>query len=162
MVDILHSPYMDLRDKIIDQEDFVKKQGDILRFIDYYCREPLQDVERIEDQYWYYCKETNTKLLPIVCGILAKAFFENNYGEKLKELCNYGKMSDDGNSIVDPHSGYELRKIDFVSEEGYTEEGFKIVSNSILQQDLSTRLTNIFGEATAPIFENEQTEQIYN
>ena len=161
-LDIIHSPYMNLRDNIVDQDDFVKKQGDILKFIDYYCREALQDVERIEDQYWYYCKETNTKLLPIVCGILAKAFFENNYGEKLKVLCNHGKLSDDGNSIVDPHSGYELRKIDFVSEEGYTEEGFKIVTNDILNSDLSTRLTNIFGEPNAPIFENEQTERIYN
>lgn len=161
-LDIIHSPYMDLRDKIVDQEDFVKKQGDILKFIDYYCREPLQDVDRIEDQHWYYCKESNTKLLPLVCGVLAKAFYENKYGEKLKELCNYGKMSDDGNSIVDPHSGYELRKIDFVSEDGYTDEGFKIVSHDILQKDLSARLTNIFGEVTAPIFENEQTEKIYN
>ena len=161
-LDIIRSPYADLRDKIVDQDDFVKKQGDILKFIDYYCREALQDVERVEDQYWFYCKETNTKLLPIVCGILAKAFFENNYGEKLKELCNHGKLSDDGNAIVDQHSGYELRKIDFVSEEGYTEEGFKIVTHDILKSDLATRLTNIFGESNAPIFENEQTERIYN
>jgi hypothetical protein len=161
-LDIIRSPYADLRDKIVDQDDFVKKQGDILKFIDYYCREALQDVERVEDQYWFYCKETNTKLLPIVCGILAKAFFENNYGEKLKELCNNGKLSDDGNAIVDQHSGYELRKIDFVSEEGYTEEGFKIVTHDILKSDLATRLTNIFGEPNAPIFENEQTERIYN
>ena len=73
-LDIIRSPYADLRDKIVDQDDFVKKQGDILKFIDYYCREALQDVERVEDQYWFYCKKTNTKLLPIVCGILAKAF----------------------------------------------------------------------------------------
>ena len=160
LLDIIHSPYADLCAKILDQDDFVKKQGDILRFIEYYCREPLQDVDRIEDQYWYYCKETNTKLLPITSGILAQSYFEGNYGSKLKELCNlYGKMSDDGNAIVDVNSGYELRKIDFVSEDGFTEEGFKIVSHEVLHADIATRLSNIFEK---PEFENEQTETIYN
>ena len=160
--DVLHSPYLDLCTRILDQDDFVKKQGDILRFIDYYCREPLQDVERVEDQYWYYCKETNTKLIPITSGILAKAYFENCYGSKLKELCNTcGKMSDDGNAIVDMNSGYELRKIDFVSEESFTDEGFKIVSHSVLQGDIATRLSNILSD-DAPIFENALTEMIYN
>lgn len=160
--DVIRSPYLDLCSRILDQEDFVKKQGDILRFIDYYCREPLQDVERVEDQYWYYCKETNTKLIPITSGILAKAYFEDCYGSKLKELCNvYGKMSDDGNAIVDVNSGYELRKIDFVSEESFTEEGFKIISHDILQGDIETRLSSLFN-VNAPIFENALTEMIYN
>ena len=71
MSDAVLSPFLSLRDSVLENTDFVDKQKNILRFIDTCCRGPMQDVEVEEDQYYYYCKETNTKLLPIFYGTLA-------------------------------------------------------------------------------------------
>ena len=45
-------------------------------------------------------------------------------------------LSDDGDSIVDKYSGFVLRKMDFSSEEGFDEGGFRITSNDIMEKDL--------------------------
>ena len=47
----------------------------------------------------------------------------------------YGQLSDDGDSIIDKHSGFVIRKIDFDEEEGFDESGFKISSRSVLEED---------------------------
>lgn len=170
-MDILHSPYIHLRDQILDQSDFVKKQSDILKFIEYYCREPMQDVEKVENQFFYYCKETNTKLLPIVAGILAQSFFENKYQEKMIQLCDlFGKESDDGDAIIDVNSSYILRKLDFVSQDEYNEEGQRMISHELMEDDLIVRLkeyskTMIENKTKVDkeiVYENPQTEVIYN
>ena len=49
MEEMIVSPYVKLADKILGQSNFVKRNSDILKFIDTLCREPMYDVEIEED-----------------------------------------------------------------------------------------------------------------
>jgi hypothetical protein len=160
--DGITSPHFALQGLILGQDDFAKKQADILKFVELYCREPMNQ-ELKEDPYWLYCKDTNTKLLPQSIFRLANSFvIGGDYSTALDTICAaQGTMSDDGDSIVDKHSGYVLRKIDFVVEDGYV-DGFKVVSHSVIEQDLDVRLAEMFAPKTKPIFENDANTAIYN
>ena len=174
--ELVTSPHIDLMNKILGQDDFVKKQSDILKFIDMVCREPMYDLEIDEDKFWYYCKATNIKLLPKFYGILAKAYFDGTYHDVLNVLkSKYGKISDDGESIVDINSGYEIAKRDFVNIDEYNEEGFKIITNKIIEKDVLEKLGVLLEEEEEEeindsmpeiqipvVFENEETQKIYN
>jgi len=163
VTDIVFSPYLNLRNLILGQDDFVKKQYDICRFIENYCREPMVD-NLDENQNWLYCKDTNTKLFPVSIYQLAKTFISGgDYSRKLDELCNsVGIMSDDGDSIVDKHSGFVMRKIDFSSEEGFNEAGFHITTHDIMEQDLGLVVMEQVKKKEKRVFENETAEVIYN
>ena len=135
------SPYADIMRDIIDQTDFVKKQYDILKFREMCCREPLQDVEIEENQYYYYCKITNKKLLPMFYVNLAEAYMNNTYEEELNKICaKQGAISDDGDEIVDLNSGESIRKIDFMNQDMYNEEGFKVITYSEMGEEIETTL----------------------
>lgn len=133
-VDILESPYETLRDYILGQSDFVKKQNDIIRFANTYTR-PAYDNE---DIYWMYCVTTNVKLIPQFIVRLAGVFMnKGDYTRELDKICaEQGTRSDDDGAWVDKYSGYEIRKIDLDNEEGYTEEGFKLKTRDVLDEDL--------------------------
>ena len=155
------SPHLELRDQIIAQTDFVKKQEDLLKFIEYFCRDPMQDVEKQEENDWYYCKETNTKLLPKFLGELAYAYLADDYENKLAEIISkIGKLSDNEDSIVG-NGGFEIVKRDFVNEDQFTDEGFRIITHSVIEKDLETRL-NTSNLVEKKIFQDDQTQMIYN
>jgi len=162
-IDTITSPYIRLRDLILGQDDFSKKQYDICRFVEKYCRDPLVEQEE-ENSWWKYCKETNTKLFPLSLFRLAEAFVNgDNYPHKLDEVSReYGILSDDGDSIVDKHSGFVLRKIDFSSEEGFDDSGFRVTTNDIMEKDLGTTVMEALEKKEKPVFENPTTEMIYN
>jgi hypothetical protein len=136
------SPYIKLRDLIMGQNDFVKKQTDIIRFVSIYCREGNPEIPNIhdgemEDEWWLYCKKTDTKLLPKFVYILANTFVTKNsqYEDVLNELKkSIGKRSDNGDAWVDKHSGEVICYIDFDISEGYS-EGFVDKSRNILEKD---------------------------
>ena len=68
---------------------------------------------------------------------LAKAYFSQIYLQEVEKICaERGEMSDDGDKIVDKHSGYLIKMIEFDTSEGYDETGYKIVSNAVLQEDI--------------------------
>lgn len=160
--DKIISPYEELMIDIIDQIDFVKKQYDILKFRELCCREPLQDVEIDENQYYYYCKVTNKKLLPMFFVTLAEAYINNNYEEVLNLICaKQGALSDDGDEIVDIHSGESIRKLDYMHQDMYNEEGLKIINYSEMGEEIVTILKKI-DKNIGVTFENEQNKQIYN
>ena len=52
VVEIEHteSPYEPLRRMIMGQSDFVKRQTDIIRFVELFTREPM--IDKNEEQYW--------------------------------------------------------------------------------------------------------------
>ena len=162
MEETVISPNTHLLDAILAQDDFIKKQSDTLKFSEMFCREPMEDLG--ENQFWLYCKETNTKLLPVCLSELARAFvLDIDYGSKLDEICaKQGVMSDDGDSIVDKYSGRILRKIDFVSEEVFNEDGFRMVSNAVMEKDLGVKINEMFVTKQKPVFENKKNETIYN
>ena len=162
---ILVSPHQKIRDVILSQEDFTKKQNDIYKFVKLYCREPM--IEQLkEDPHWLYCKETNTKLFPQSLYKLAETFvLGGDYMQKLYQICRTnGVLSDDGDAIVDMYSGYTLRKIDYVTEEMFTEEGIKIKTHEIMEKDLNVIINEMFQKKVInkPNFENKLNEVIYN
>jgi len=161
--DLILSPYLHLRDLILGQDDFSKKQGDISRFVEGFCREPMV-AEMNESPNWLYCKESNTKLFPFSLYELADVFVGGgDYSRKLDEVCNsVGVISDDGDAIVDKHSGYILRKLEFDTEEGFDESGFRITTHDIIEQDLGTVIMEAIGKKEQPVFENETNQMIYN
>lgn len=154
------SPYLEQLELIIGQEDFVKKQDDIVKFAELYCRDPMVS-ELNESMYWLYCTETNTQLLPMSIYQLARAFVSNeNYMEKLDELCRkQGRI--EGNKIVDNYSGRLLRNLDFIDEDVYDEQGFKLISNEVIEKDPYENVINGKDSKKNRVFDNEDTELIY-
>lgn len=160
--DILQSPHLELRDTIMGQPDFVKKQTDLVRFAEMFCRDAMVN-ELGENQFWLYCKDTNTKLLPTFFKDLAQEFLSNgNYQRKMDEICRkQGISSDDGDSIVDIHSGYVIRKIDFIQEEGFDDAGFRMVTHEVIEKDAGQQLLENVAKMKDRVFESETAEQIY-
>ena len=132
-VDIMVSPYEPLKEYILGQQDFVKKQMDIIQFTLKYTREAYES----ENKYWLYCKETNIKLLPKFISDLAQVFIANgDYKKALELICaEQGTISEDGDKWIDKYSGYEIRSIDLNTEEGFDESGYKLQSRELLEQD---------------------------
>jgi len=131
----VQSPYTKLRNDILGQDDFSKRQYDVVRFYQTGALRRAMVDELGEDDHWLYCTDTNTKLLPAFLYDLAKAYVdrgEAGYQALLEELTQFQMLSDDGDAIVDKHSGYIMTKIEWVNEELYDEHGFKKKTSSAL------------------------------
>ena len=155
-VDAVISPHLELRDRILGQSDFVKKQHHILRLYDTYCREPMDILA--EDVGWKYCKATNTKLLPAFLYDLAATFVKGgDYQLKLEEICHtHGLMSDSGDAIVDKFSGFAVRAIDFAEEDGFDDAGFKITTHAFIQKgEVDKAVENILD-----LYSNKDEKQV--
>jgi AraC-like DNA-binding protein len=165
--EILQSPHLELLNMINAQDDFAKKQTDIVNFEEKFCRNPLSE-QLDESPYWLYCKETNTKLLPMSLFELAKTFVTGgDYNNQLEKLCHsHGILSDDGDSIVDKYSGQVLRKLDYINEDTYDESGFRMVTHSVMEKDIGDVMVNITKKKETTennfVFDNAVSETIYN
>ena len=151
----IQSPYEGLRDYILSQSDIVKRSADILRFRDNFCRDAVND----EPLQWLYCVDTNVKLLPKFFYDLAHCYVNgNDYEAELDRICRHsGKLSEDQESIVDKHSGYVIKSIDFADDMGY----FKTIESSSEDADIQ----HVLGRKTKSgkkVFEDETTQHIYN
>ena len=126
------SPYLDALEMIIGIDDFVLKQEQLLRFSPRFTREPTYK----EDPYWRYCLETNTKLMPMFLHRLAHAFSVGNYIEVLNDIVkDQGRTSDDGDSIVDVHSGKRIKNRDLSGDDEYDDKGYRITKEQIKDDD---------------------------
>ena len=143
------SPYLKLRDAILGQGDFVKRQLDILKFVSYFTREAnvenyinVNDPNEVESPYWYYCNKTNTKLMPTFLVKIANAYTNNeNFSQLIERICTeQGTISEDGNTWVDKYSGYIIRNINFNTEDEYNEDGFKDQTRAVMEADLGEAL----------------------
>ncbi len=159
--DIIASPYANLRDHILSQSDFVKKQSDILTFVDKFCRDAFYSPTDPEDVEWYYCKVSNIPLLPTFFETLALAFKRGEYLSVLEKVCaDRGQISDDGDKIVDKHSGYVIRFIEYDNSEGFDEAGYRIVSREVLEKDIGEVLIDM-SYKEMPKLQSEDSEMIY-
>jgi hypothetical protein len=160
--DVILSPYARLRDLILGQTDFTKKQSEIVTFVQNFTREAMME-QLGENLAWKYCQVTNTPLMPTFLYDLAYAFISGqDYRRLLDEICaNIGVLSEDGDSVVDKHTGYVIRKIDFSTEEGFSEEGYRITTHSIMEKDLGTVVLENLGKRVAREFEDETSKLIY-
>ena len=127
---IIDSPYIDLRDKILQVYQLDIKYKAIQIFIEKYCK-------KNKDTYWYYCIDTNVKLLPTFFNKLAVAYLiTNTYQNVIEEICrDQGTLSDNGDTWVDKYSGYIIKNIEFDNDEGYTETGFKNIARAIIEKN---------------------------
>ena len=130
---VIKTPYSELRNLILNYPDIVKRQSFIIDFIKVYTRIPTNN----EDKWWLYCVTTNTKLLPVFIQKMAVSFIKgwDAYNKEIQSICKIqGTLSDDGDSWVDKYSGFTIKKVEFDTEEGYTEEGFKVKSRGVLEE----------------------------
>jgi hypothetical protein len=97
---VIESPHVDLRERILGWPDFVAKQEMIYTFVQKHCRQPNPFIQ--EDGNWLYCVDTNTKLFPDSLFCLAAAFKYDDYSRQLDILIREkGELSDDGDAIVE-------------------------------------------------------------
>lgn len=149
--EIIVSPYKKILDKILSEQDFVKKQKLIISFVQKYTRElnPNLDKGNCNEckgncEYWLYCIDTNTKILPTFVYRLACAFFEKeDYALELDIICDeQGTLSEDKDKWVDKHSGWDIKYVKLSTDQGY-ESGFKLITHDVLKKtDLSDDLLN--------------------
>ena len=132
-VDIILSPYEYLKNNILQINDFSKKQLYIIKFCKFFTRTFLD----LEDSNWLYCIKTGNKLLPSFLLKIAEVFInKGDYQIEVDTICaERGTISDDGNSWVDKYSGYIIKHIEFNSDEGFDEKGYKLQSREIIEKD---------------------------
>ena len=143
---IVISPFAKYRDLILGQNDFIKKQNDIIKFVNICCRSFIEDglgpLGNKETPHWLYCIETNVELLPTFKFNLASAYLNDNsnYNDIMELIIKkIGVLSDDGDKWVDKNSGYTIKYIDPDVEEGY-EAGFKISTRGVLKEDIGNKI----------------------
>ena len=152
-IDAIISPMEPLKDKIIAQTDFVKRQFDIMHFITSFTRKANEIMD--EDPHWLYCIKSNAKLLPSFYETIAVAFIQGGSGSNtlsvvIDTICKErGTISDDGEAWVDKYSGALIKKIEHVTEEGFDEAGFKLVTRDIIEADLGEGVLNVAKPAAA-------------
>lgn len=158
--DAVESPYAPLRDLILSQGDFVKKQYDILRFTSRFTFvKRLDDGD--DDPYWLYCNTTGVKLLPSYMEMLAEAFVNHpdTYINVMEGICaDRGTISDDGENWVDKHSGYVICPIQYDTEEGYTAQGYKVKSRAQMEADLGDAV--LLDENKERVFEGKDANTV--
>jgi hypothetical protein len=170
--EIVVSPFLKLRDMILGQSDFVKKQNDIVRFANRFTREAvlspglsvasLSLAAGLEDPHWRYCIETGTKLLPNFLYVLASQFIEepSRYIQRMDEIIKTnGAKSDDDDAWVDKYSGYVIRKRDLDADEGF-EDGYKKSSREVMEQDAGDALLS--GENKQIKYQTIETQMAAN
>ena len=151
--DALISPMEPLKDRIIAQTDFVKRQYDLIQFITSFTRKANEIMD--EDPNWLYCIKSNAKLLPSFYETIAVAFIQGGTGANtlsvvIDTICKErGTISDDGEAWVDKYSGALIKKIEHVTEEGFDETGFRLVTRDIIEADLGEGILNVAKPAAA-------------
>ena len=133
---IIMSPYDGLLSSILGQTDMAKRYLDISNFVKSFTREGISEND--ESSYWYYCIKSNKKMLPTFLYKLANTFLTGgNFGQMLDKICALqGTLSDDGDKYVDKYSGYTIRMIEMSTDEEYNEEGFKIITRDVMDDDV--------------------------
>jgi hypothetical protein len=142
------SPYSRIFDLILGQTDYVKRQKNIMRFIQKFTRKAIEasasmslSVEN-ESPFWLYCKETNTKLVPSFFEAIASVFL--NQGDiqlTIDAICKErGSISEDGDAWTDKYSGYVIKQIDMDTDEGYDAAGYKLQTRAVIEKSIGETL----------------------
>jgi len=153
-IDAIISPMEPLKDKIVAQTDFVKRQYDLMQFITSFTRKANEIMD--EDPNWLYCIKSNAKLLPSFYETIAIAFIQGGSNGMsalsvvIDTICKErGTISDDGEAWVDKYSGALIKKIEHVTEEGFDDAGFRLVTRDIIEADLGEGVLKVAKPAAA-------------
>ena len=140
------SPYTKLLNMILGQQDFSKKQHDIVKFVNTFTRQynkGFGPLNQEESEHWLYCITSDLPILPKFKFELAEAYViggEYDYGFILEHIkSTIGQASDDGDWWCDKHSGWPICPVDLDVEEGY-EEGFKVSTRSVMEADAGNKI----------------------
>lgn len=156
------SPYASLRDLLLVQNNEQKRQYDIVRFFQQYCRK----ATLTENQNWGYCKLTNTRLFPISIYELAVVYNTGktrDYNRKLTQVCStYGIISDDGGSWVDRESGYTICLLEQVADGSDSLEyrRLAIAEQEMKEAEIQTAIETLFSSKTENAEEEEKNDVV--
>ncbi len=151
------SPYVGVLSSILTVADFAQQQAYIVRFAELYTRAfvPMptnsglsEKGEGEKGEHWRYCVQTGAPLLPTFAFVLADAFVRRGgsvaYQTALDKIkATVGKKSTDGDWWVDEYSGWCICRIDMDVSEGFDDNGFKMVSRSVIDADASTKIAGL-------------------
>ena len=160
------SPYARIFDLILGQTDYVKRQKNIMRFIQKFTRKAIEasasmslSVEN-ESPFWLYCKETNTKLVPSFFEAIASVFL--NQGDiqlTIDAICKErGSISEDGDAWTDKYSGYVIKQIDMDTDEGYDDAGYKLQTRAVIEKSIGDTLIQSIRDKKIPTFKNPDAQ----
>ena len=107
---ITSSPFTSMLQFIL-QKPYQERYQELKQFIQQYTRVALKG----EDASWYYCEETDTKLIPLVFDRLIEAFETNTYAAQLEELKKQGHLQVQEDSIVTTVGGIFVAPLDTTS-----------------------------------------------
>jgi hypothetical protein len=121
-----YSPYTDLLYIILGIDDLNRKYTLIQRFVS------LFTIDN-GDEKWLFCIKKNTKLMPKYLQKLSESYLLYNKHESvMKEIClKEGYLSENGDSWIHKESGFTIKQLDFDTNYGYDENGFKIKLDTI-------------------------------
>lgn len=121
-----YSPYINLLHSILGIDDLERKYSLVQRFITSFTIDN-------GDTKWFFCVKRNTRLVPKYLQKLSDAYLiYNSHDSVMKEIClQEGYISENGDSWIHKESGFVIRKIDFDTNYGYDENGFKIKMDTI-------------------------------
>jgi hypothetical protein len=162
------SPYARIFDLILGQTDYVKRQRNIMRFIQKFTRPAIEESTsmtlsvEVESPYWLYCKDTNTKLVPSFFETIATVFLsQGDIQTTIDTICKErGSISEDGDAWTDKYSGYVIKNIDLDTEEGYDAAGFKLQTREIMEKTLGETLIQSLQDKKLPTFKNPDMQMI--
>lgn len=155
------SPYASLRDLVLSQTNEPKRQYDIVRFFQQYCRK----ATLTENQNWGYCLLTNTRLFPVSIYELAVVYNTGktrDYKRKLDQICStHGVISDDGGSWVDKESGYTIRQLEHVADGSDTLEyrRLAVAEQELREAEIQAAIETLF-EPTTETGVNEEKNDV--
>jgi hypothetical protein len=107
VVHITESPYLHLLHFIL-QKPYQERYKELKEFIKQYTRVALKG----EDSSWYYCEETDTKLIPLVFERLIEAYETDMYASQLEVLKKDGHIQVQDDSLVTTVGGFLVSTLD--------------------------------------------------
>ena len=160
------SPYARIFDLILGQTDYVKRQRNIMRFIQKFTRKSVDESTSMtlsienENPYWLYCKDTNTKLMPSFFETIATVFLnQGDIQTTIDTICkDRGSISEDGDAWTDIYSGYVIKNIDMDTEEGYDAAGYKLQTREVMEKTLGESLIQSLQDKKLPTYKNPDAQ----
>tara|TARA_B100000963_G_scaffold361151_1_gene395140 strand:- start:4036 stop:9816 length:5781 start_codon:yes stop_codon:yes gene_type:complete len=125
---LIESPYEELKESILLISDLNDKYKTLIQFAKQYTVPG-------DNPYYLYCIDTGVKLLPKILLQIAEGYFlpDEDFNSFINKLClTQGVESDTGDSWVDKHSGYVIKRREFEEENMVDDVGNLIVNRSEL------------------------------
>lgn len=121
-----YSPYTTILHMILGVDDLERKYSLIQRFITLFTIDNGNEM-------WFFCIKKNTKLIPKYLHRLSEAYLlYNNHDNVMNEIClREGYLSENGDSWIHKESGYTIKMMNFDTNYGYDENGFKAKMDTI-------------------------------